>query len=483
LVLAKFIPQAEHIARISLADLVLDTWPCNAHTTCSDALRAGVPVLTFPGQTFASRVAASILTTGNLSEWIADSPEQYVQKAVAFANQPRAAITAMKQKLHETYWSSPMVDNVSFAHQFESLCLGLYDRHAAGNPPIHLQLDADGSLHSLSFSSEGSISQCKQNMKQETSESKDLALASENFLQAGEPFIQKISPQVRAENLRRFQDKIVGLEKPPVVLGRASTVLDGNTNFGWLADNGLVELIELAPISTLENDLKKNNKPHRSYEQVALGKGLDEPIYVCSLPEMSSVLIPDENCLRIFPKFLDWGNVVETRTVKTTRLDDANVPSVLAMISFDTQIDIMQVLKNSTCHLSKASIIQLKLAPIPLYQGAASLFEIGQWLEQQGWVLHTFFNLQKRLLKPFGTDSSPYQGRNHLLQVDAIFVPDLRKWTKLSSTRLESLAFLTHALYQSYDLSARALWTLDQRDGKKRTEIYEQYLKEAGFNA
>jgi len=120
---------------------------------------------------------------------------------------------------------------------------------------------------------------------------------------------------------------------------------------------------------------------------------------------------------------------------------------------------------------------------MPFHKNEATLFEVGQWLEQQGWALHTFSKLHKRLLKPFGTDSSPYQGRNHLLYVDAVFIPHLRRWWQLESLQLQELAFLAHSLYQSYDLSTRALWVLDQREGKRRTEAYGQYLKDAGFNA
>src|SRR5690606_29428296 len=77
-------PQNEHLARLQWMDLVLDTWPYNAHTTASDALRVGVPVLTLPQQTFASRVASGILGTAGMQDWIASAPQDYVNKAVAF---------------------------------------------------------------------------------------------------------------------------------------------------------------------------------------------------------------------------------------------------------------------------------------------------------------------------------------------------------------------------------------------------------------
>ena len=77
LIFAKRIPLAEHLARHRLADLFLDTFPCNAHTTASDALWAGLPLITMAGEAFASRVAASLLHAVGLSDLAVNNPKQY----------------------------------------------------------------------------------------------------------------------------------------------------------------------------------------------------------------------------------------------------------------------------------------------------------------------------------------------------------------------------------------------------------------------
>jgi protein O-GlcNAc transferase len=81
-VFAAPVPHAEHLARQALADLMLDTWPYGAHTTASDALRMGVPILTLPGKSFASRVAASLLTATGLARTDRDGRRAYVAAAV-----------------------------------------------------------------------------------------------------------------------------------------------------------------------------------------------------------------------------------------------------------------------------------------------------------------------------------------------------------------------------------------------------------------
>ncbi len=93
LLFAQPVPHADHLARQGLADLMLDTWPYGAHTTASDALRRGVPLVTLPGKSFASRVGASLLTALDLPELIAPDVAAYVAAAVRLAGD-RSALKA-----------------------------------------------------------------------------------------------------------------------------------------------------------------------------------------------------------------------------------------------------------------------------------------------------------------------------------------------------------------------------------------------------
>jgi predicted O-linked N-acetylglucosamine transferase (SPINDLY family) len=88
LVFAPRISPTEHLARQTLADLFLDTFPCNAHTTASDALWVGLPVLTCSGDSFASRVAASLLNAQGLEDLVCASLEEYEAKAIHLSSSP-----------------------------------------------------------------------------------------------------------------------------------------------------------------------------------------------------------------------------------------------------------------------------------------------------------------------------------------------------------------------------------------------------------
>ena len=88
LLFAPLVPLADHLARLAHADIYLDAWPCNAHTTAGEALWAGVPVVTLKGPTFAQRVAASLLRNVGLDELVCGDREGYVEKVLALADDP-----------------------------------------------------------------------------------------------------------------------------------------------------------------------------------------------------------------------------------------------------------------------------------------------------------------------------------------------------------------------------------------------------------
>jgi len=118
LVFAPKAPLPEHLARHRLADLFLDTLPYNAHTTASDALWAGLPVLTCRGETFAGRVAASLLTAVGLPELIASSREEYEAMALALAADT-SRMAELKRKLAGNRDTAPLFDTDRYARNLE----------------------------------------------------------------------------------------------------------------------------------------------------------------------------------------------------------------------------------------------------------------------------------------------------------------------------------------------------------------------------
>ncbi|HEY4997953.1 MAG TPA: glycosyltransferase, partial [Usitatibacter sp.] len=119
IVFAPYVPQAEHISRLALADIALDTFPCSSHTTASDALWAGVPLVTTCGDTFASRVAASIVSAAGCADWSFHDPAKAFEATLALARDPglRRAARGRLERVR----SSRLFEAAVFARDFENL--------------------------------------------------------------------------------------------------------------------------------------------------------------------------------------------------------------------------------------------------------------------------------------------------------------------------------------------------------------------------
>jgi hypothetical protein len=122
-----------------VADLFIDTVPCNAHTTASDALWVGLPVLTILGETFAGRVAASLLSAINMPELIAKSLNEYEALAIDLAKNPEK-LKALKEKLQQNRLTTPLFNTQLSTDQIESAYIKMYERYQAGLPPEHLEI-------------------------------------------------------------------------------------------------------------------------------------------------------------------------------------------------------------------------------------------------------------------------------------------------------------------------------------------------------
>ena len=139
LLFAPLLPLDEHLARLACADVFLDTWPCNAHTTAGEALWVGVPVVTLIGETFAQRVAASLLHQVGLDELVCGDEASYVDTVAALA-QDSAKLAAVRDRLRKGCDAGPLFDGERFARDIEAMYERLWDRACEGLPPEHLKV-------------------------------------------------------------------------------------------------------------------------------------------------------------------------------------------------------------------------------------------------------------------------------------------------------------------------------------------------------
>ena len=137
LIFGEHMSQQEHLARLQLADLFLDTFPYGAHTTASDALWVGLPVVTRMGRSFASRVAGSLLCASGLSDLITHNAEQYESLAIELGRNTNR-VTTLKEYLHENRAKCALFNTLLFTRHIESTYRIIYNRYRAGLRPEHL---------------------------------------------------------------------------------------------------------------------------------------------------------------------------------------------------------------------------------------------------------------------------------------------------------------------------------------------------------
>jgi predicted O-linked N-acetylglucosamine transferase (SPINDLY family) len=139
LIFAGRMPLSEHLARHRQANLFLDTLPYNAHTTASDALWAGLPVLSLMGSTFASRVAASLLNAMDLPELVTNTEQQYESLAIELAINPQK-LADIKLRLVKNLLSAPLFNTPRFTKNLETAYQKMYEIHRAGMPAEHIYI-------------------------------------------------------------------------------------------------------------------------------------------------------------------------------------------------------------------------------------------------------------------------------------------------------------------------------------------------------
>lgn len=125
-------PSHEHLARHKVADLFLDTFNVNAHTTTSDALWGGLPVLTMAGKSFASRVSASLISAVNMHELITESPQDYEKMAIKIGKTENYS-NQLKEKLRKNLKTTPLFNSTEFTKNLEKAYIEIYDNYYLGN--------------------------------------------------------------------------------------------------------------------------------------------------------------------------------------------------------------------------------------------------------------------------------------------------------------------------------------------------------------
>ncbi len=139
IIFANRVSISDHLARHKLADLFIDTFPYSAHTTCSDSLWSGLPLVTLMGNSFASRVGASLLKAVGLKELITKTKTEYENLIFELSNNSKK-LKDIRKKLEINKFKMPLFDTKSYTKNLEKSYIKIYERYHKNKSPINIEL-------------------------------------------------------------------------------------------------------------------------------------------------------------------------------------------------------------------------------------------------------------------------------------------------------------------------------------------------------
>lgn len=400
----------EHLGRLQLADLALDTFPYGSHTTGSDALWAGVPLVTRIGDTFASRVAASLLHAAWLPELVTDSWDDYFDLALGLAQEPER-LAAIRARLDRQRLSAPLFDTVRFARDLEALYRRIWQNHREGkHVPIQMSSMKDDPLS------------------------------------AGDALADLLRPARRT--------RVVDIGANPI---------DGTPPYQPLIEAGLCDLVGFEPQVPALEKLRKMAGPHETYLPHVVGDGQAHTLHQCRASGMTSLLPPDPATLDLFAGLLPLAEVEREAAVETVRLDDLAEVGSVDFLKIDIQGGELAVFRHGRTKLAEAVAIQTEVSFVPLYQEQPVLGDVDLELRAQGFIPHCFAAVKKWPIAPCVINNNPRQPLNQLLETDLVYVRDISRPDRMSAEQLKHLALIAHHCYGSFDLALRCVMLLERR--------------------
>jgi predicted O-linked N-acetylglucosamine transferase (SPINDLY family) len=286
LIFAPAKPMAEHIARYPLADLFLDTLPYNAHTTASEAIWAGLPILTLAGSTFAGRVCASILRAAGLPELITHSLAEYEQRALTLARE-RTELAAIRAKIETTRQSMPLFDTDRFTAGLEDAYQQMWRLWAEGRPPEQISASsAKATVETRGASTKG----------------------------AG-PVQRHAKPRGAPPSLR----DLLNPDRLTAVVDVGANPIGGEPRYKKLLLAGLCTVVGFEPQSQARAALDAQKGPFETYLPYAVADGRRHLLRICAASGMTSLLEPDPEALALFNQFPNFGRVTSEVEIETRR--------------------------------------------------------------------------------------------------------------------------------------------------------------------
>jgi FkbM family methyltransferase len=430
LIFAPKMEQTAHLGRLQLADLAVDTFPYTSHTTASDALWAGVPLVTKMGETFASRVAASILKTMDLAELVTTNDEDYFNVALNLAQNPEK-LAAIKQKIVEQKQISPLFDTQKFARDLERLYQTIWGQELKGERKAIVLTDV---------------------------------------------------PQKEITTMNATLEEILKLERLTEIVDIGANPIDGDPPYKPMLSKALCNITGFEPQESALAELLKKKSKFERYLPYAVGDGNIHTLNICRASGMTSLFEPDTTTLELFDVLKPLAEVTQRIVLQTRKLDEIIEIEKLDFLKIDIQGGELLVFQNGVNKLADAVAIQIEVSFVTLYKNQPTIGEIDIELRRQGFIPHCFAAVKKWAISPCVVNNNPREPLNQLLEADIVYVRDFSKPEFMTDEQLKHLAMIVHYCYGSFDLALRCVMLLEQRNALP-SGSQQAYLESLGRKA
>lgn len=252
--------------------------------------------------------------------------------------------------------------------------------------------------------------------------------------------------------------------------------IDGAPPYDTLLRGGNADIVGFEPNPEALAKLNQQKGPNETYLPNAIGDGKRHTLHLCAASGMTSLLTPNTEVLNLFHGFPNWGRVLATEEIDTTRLDDIPETEGIDLVKIDIQGGELMVFQNATKRLADALVIQTEVEFLPLYVNQPLFGDVDVFLRSQGYAFHRFFPTVSRTIQPMLVQNNIYAGLSQTVWGDAIFVRDFTKLSRLSPRQLLAMAAILHDCYQSYDLVLHILLEHDRRTGQGVAPTYMNNL-------
>ncbi len=249
-------------------------------------------------------------------------------------------------------------------------------------------------------------------------------------------------------------------KKPIVICDIGASPIDKTNFIEDLFNNTFSRIIGFEP-NKEEFQKLDNTLSNKKYYNFALGDGKKKILNICKSPGMTSFLEPDFEYLSKFHLFENLSKIMAKVEVKTQKLDEIN--DEIDFFKIDVQGYESEIIKNGEDKIKKALVVQIETSPIPLYKKEKSFSYVISQLENLGFCLHMFNNINKRIFKPMLLNNNPYKGLHHLFQLDCVMIRNFRNIDDLNEDQLKKLILIMFYSFKSYDLVDHLITILDKK--------------------